>query len=306
MKFKQLSALALASVITISQVGQVNALSDAPQANGEYTAKINMLVDGKTEESMCDQFFDKDAEVTIDGDSAKIDIYVVETISMFPNLTEQINNVVVTDGTASIDTNGPDRVMDENGNFVGNIEGTSVSTDKITLTVPKEKLLADKLDLSANVTAMNSVQHFDLKISNYSGEGEQTPDPELPPTQTKSSTVTATVPLNESTYEVTVPQTINLGALSTTTDATTEYEVDVEMTNGNDNLQVVVSSDNKGTLTAGDDTIEFTNTFGENGEKIFTQTGTVNGELSVAASEVQGVSATTYNGTLNFNITSQK
>ena len=103
-----------------------------------------------------------------------------------------------------------------------------------------------------------------------------------------------------------MPQTINLGALSTTTDATTLYEVDVEMTNGNDNLQVVVSSDNKGTLTAGDDTIEFTNTFGENGEKIFTQTGTVNGELSVAASEVQGVSATTYNGTLNFNITSQK
>ena len=301
MKFKQLSALALASMITVSQVGQVNAASRQSLENGNHTDKITMLKDGEEKASMCDALFDSDTEISINGDNATVSIYVVDKITMFGSEKEgpQITNVIVEGQNATYETEVEDRVFDKTNGMFGIVAGSTLEADKISFTVPKDRLTKEVINIQADVTGMGgATQHFDMKLENYTGSG----------IETQSSTVTGTILPNESTYEVTVPETINLGEMNTTDGATQTYEIDVNMVKGNDNLEVVVTADTTGQLkTDANETIDFTNTFGTDGTQTFTQTGNQEGTLSVSASEVAGASAgTTYNGTLNFNITTNK
>ena len=299
MKFKQISAIALSSMVVMSQIGYVNAASDAPQTSGEYTAKIEMLKDGEQKPSMCDGFFDRDVEVSINGETTQIDIYVVSDKGgkNKPTLSEVVVGPEDGGTTAVYKTHAEERVMDIAGSLAGVKPGDTKMTDKITITVPTEELLEDSIDISAKVNMINTTQSFDAKITAYTSTEQ--------PAITKSSTVTGVVAANESTYEVVVPSTIDLGEMNTSEDSTVNYELDVTMTKGNDELSVTVSSDASGKLTTdSNETIEFTNDFES---KTFTETGKAQGTLSVAKEEIADVSAgTTYSGTLNFNIKTNK
>ena len=318
MKFKKLSLLAVAGIVSVSQVVYINAASDAPQVEGDYTAKIKILKDGSDETSMSDVFFDRDAEISIKGNDAYVSIYVANPVPGFDGYEQTLSDVVVgkDDGgrEAKYEIKAAEREMDIEGGMMPDVAGTVMTTDKITLHVDKDELLEDSIDVTAaiNPGVMGMVQNFDLEVSDYIAleepeEPEEPEVPEIPETETKTVPVTATVKLNQSTYEVIVPSTIDIGNLTVEDGGSSKYEVEVDMKKGNDGLKVLVETEEEGSLTAGDHKIKFSNEFGQDGSKTFTESEIEEGTLKVDGSQIEGVSSgTTYDGILNFNIKTTK
>lgn len=308
------AALALTLVAGVSGVSTVSAAEES-LANGSYDAGIHFYKStDSTSLSMCDSIFAHEADVTLTDDSATLTFYVAYPIPAFSTMGTDgtIKDVTVSyDGatyTAASDiTTQPSKTFDTTGALFGINAGDSLTTQVISVDLPREAV--DTFDEGLNVSAyvnvvMMSTQQFIVKVTDLSAnsttEDTKTEDTttEATETTTKEVEVSANVAAPAATYEVTIPETVTLGTLSAEEDNSFDFEVAVEAQNLGTGYVEVVSSE-EGTLTSGENTLAFTNSFGT---QKTSDNATLTGSFTVKAADVKAAAAGDYTGTVNFNI----
>ena len=282
----------------------------ADYTDGDYTGEIHFLnANGSGDYSMCDPIFVHEAELALTADNAELTFYVAYPIPSFPDLGTDgtILDVVLTvDGTeytAESDiTTKPEKVFDTTAGLFGITEGESYPTQVLTVDLPRDAvddLEAGTVSASAYVNSvMDSTQNFLIQVTNIQSVGGETE-----PADTKDMQITADVQevVSEPTYTVNVPESIELGTLSTEEDNSSHYTVDVAASNLNGTLSV--SAPETGNLTSGDNTLAFANSFGTQNVTADTENGKLSGAISVSASDVAAAAAGNYTGTTTFSIT---
>ena len=283
----------------------------ADYTDGDYTGEIHFLnANGSGDYSMCDPIFVHEAELALTADNAELTFYVAYPIPSFPDLGTDgtILDVVLTvDGTeytAESDiTTKPEKVFDTTATLFGITEGESYPTQVLTVDLPRDAvddLEAGTVSASAYVNSvMNSTQNFFIQVTNIQSVGGETE----PAEETQDMEITADVQevVSEPTYTVTVPESVELGTLSTEEDNSLPYTVDVAASNLNGTLSV--SAPEIGNLTNGDNTLAFANSFGTQNVTADTEDGKLSGAISVSASDVAAAAAGNYTGTTTFSIT---
>ena len=283
----------------------------ADYTDGDYTGEIHFLnANGSGNYSMCDPIVVHEAELALTADNAELTFYVAYPIPAFPDLGTDgtILDVVLTvDGTGytaeSDITTKPEKVFDTTaGGLFGITEGESYPTQVLTVDLPRDAvddLEAGTVSASAYVNSvMNSTQNFLIQVTNIQSVGGETE-----PADTKDMQITADVQevVSEPTYTVNVPESIELGTLSTEEDNSSPYTVDVAASNLNGTLSV--SAPETGNLTSGDNTLAFANSFGTQNVTADTENSKLSGAISVSASDVAAAAAGNYTGTTTFSIT---
>ncbi len=305
MRIKRLVAGILAATMMLS-TGAMTA-SATELTDGDYKATFDLYQDGQETLSMCDPLFGAEADVTVSGDDATIKFYVANPIGVFGEFENgTLSTFTMTyDGAnyeGSIEVKNEDAVyFDKSSAASFGIEaGNTYSCDTVTVTVPVAAITQDKVDMSATVTAMGNLTEFDCEFLTFTAVNDDAADDDAAG-DVKEVPVTATVEVNNTTYTVTVPETVPFGTLSSAEDNTVNFAVEVEVNAGNDNKAVQVSAEATGELAAGTEAIAFTNSFGT---QTFAATGTGNGTLTVLADAVAGIAAGEYAGTVSFAISS--
>ena len=282
----------------------------ADYTDGNYTGEIHCLnANGTGAASMCDPIFVHEAELALTADNAELTFYVAYPIPSFPDLGTDgtILDVVLTvDGTGytaeSDITTKPEKVFDTTATLFGITEGESYPTQVLTVDLPRDAvddLEAGTVSASAYVNSvMNSTQNFFIQVTNIQSVGGETE-----PADTEDMQITADVQevVSEPTYTVNVPESIELGTLSTEEDNSSHYTVDVAASNLNGTLSV--SAPETGNLTSGDNTLAFANSFGTQNVTADTENSKLSGAISVSASDVAAAAAGNYTGTTTFSIT---
>ncbi|OUN90001.1 hypothetical protein [Blautia sp. An46] len=282
----------------------------ADYTDGDYTGEIHFLnANGSGNYSMCDPIFVHEAELALTADNAELTFYVAYPIPSFPDLGTDgtILDVVLTvDGTGytaeSDITTKPEKVFDTTAGLFGITKGESYPTQVLTVDLPRDAvddLEAGTVSASAYVNSvMNSTQNFLIQVTNIQSVGGETE-----PADTKDMQITADVQevVSEPTYTVNVPESIELGTLSTEEDNSSHYTVDVAASNLNGTLSV--SAPETGNLTSGDNTLAFANSFGTQNVTADTENSKLSGAISVSASDVAAAAAGNYTGTTTFSIT---
>ena len=282
----------------------------ADYTDGDYTGEIHFLnANGSGNYSMCDPIVVHEAELALTADNAELTFYVAYPIPAFPDLGTDgtILDVVLTvDGTGytaeSDITTKPEKVFDTTAKLFGITEGESYPTQVLTVDLPRDAvddLEAGTVSASAYVNSvMNSTQNFLIQVTNIQSVGGETE-----PADTKDMQITADVQevVSEPTYTVNVPESIELGTLSTEEDNSSPYTVDVAASNLNGTLSV--SAPETGNLTSGDNTLAFANSFGTQNVTADTENSKLSGAISVSASDVAAAAAGNYTGTTTFSIT---
>ena len=273
--------------------------------DGKYTANITMKKDNEQADSMCASFFAAKADININGDNATITSYVVNPVPAFPpessgNYKEVLKDVKATvSGTEYVATIGSDFVnkeFDKTG-MSGVKVGETYPCNAISITVPKAALSQEHIDLVAFVNVvMKTNVDFDMVLSNITSTGSTAPSVEE---TTKDVTVTATVAASKADYNVTIPESISFGELSTKQNTVKNFDVVVNMTGGNDGGKVKVIAEGSGNLVSGTEKIAFSNDFGT---KEFTGTTTQSGSLTVLSNDVKNAKPGNYTGTTTFTI----
>lgn len=278
----------------------------ADYTDGDYTGEIHFLnANGSGNYSMCDPIFVHEAELALTADNAELTFYVAYPIPSFPDLGTDgtILDVVLTvDGTGytaeSDITTKPEKVFDTTANLFGITEGESYPTQVLTVDLPRDAvddLETGTVSASAYVNSvMNSTQNFFIQVTNIQSVGGA---------DTEDMQITADVQevVSEPTYTVNVPESIELGTLSTEEDNSSHYTVDVAASNLNGTLSV--SAPETGNLTSGDNTLAFANSFGTQNVTADTENSKLSGAISVSASDVAAAAAGNYTGTTTFSIT---
>ena len=282
----------------------------ADYIDGNYTGEIHFLnANGTGAASMCDPIFVHEAELALTADNAELTFYVAYPIPAFPDLGTDgtILDVVLTvDGTEytaeSDTTTKPEKIFDTESSLFGITEGESYPTQVLTVDLPRDAvddLEAGTVSASAYVNSvMDSTQNFLIQVTNIQSVGGETE-----PADTKDMQITADVQevVSEPTYTVNVPESIELGTLSTEEDNSSHYTVDVAASNLNGTLSV--SAPETGNLTSGDNTLAFANSFGTQNVTADTENSKLSGAISVSASDVAAAAAGNYTGTTTFSIT---
>lgn len=290
----------------------------ADYTDGNYTGEIHFLnANGSGAASMCDPIFVHEAELALTADNAELTFYVAYPIPAFPAMGTDgtILDVVLTVNdaqyTAESDiTTKPEKVFDTTSGLFGITEGESYPTQVLTVDLPRDAvddLEAGTVAASAYVNSvMNSTQNFFVQVTDLQSVGGETEDPdqpEVPAEDTQDMQISADVEeaVSAPSYTVTVPSSVKMGTLSTETDNSLTYTVDVEASNLNGNLSV--SAPGTGNLTSGDNTLAFANSFGTQNVTADTENGQLSGAISVSASDVAAAAAGNYTGTTTFSIT---
>ena len=290
----------------------------ADYTDGNYTGEIHFLnANGTGAASMCDPIFVHEAELALTADNAELTFYVAYPIPSFPDQGTDgtILDVVLTvddaQYTAESDiTTKPEKVFDTTSSLFGITEGESYPTQVLTVDLPRDAvddLEAGTVAASAYVNSvMNSTQNFYVQVTDLQSVGGETEDPdqpEVPAEDTQDMQISADVEeaVSAPSYTVTVPSSVKMGTLSTETDNSLTYTVDVEASNLNGTLSV--SAPGTGNLTSGDNTLAFANSFGTQNVTADTENGQLSGAISVSASDVAKAAAGNYTGTTTFSIT---
>ncbi len=115
------------------------------------------------------------------------------------------------------------------------------------------------------------------------------------------STVSATAPINEASYMLEVPSEIRVGEVSFEEDTQINYEISLEVLEGNveEDYSFEVSSATNGTLTNDKNVLAYTNTLGT---QYFTKTQTNQASFVIAKEDARKVSAGTYQGEVVFSV----
>src|SRR5699024_5664767 len=104
----------------------------------------------------------------------------------------------------------------------------------------------------------------------------------------------------EPEYTVTVPETVSMGTLSADKDTAMEYSLNVDATNLNGTL--TISAPAAGSLTNGDNTLAFANSFGSQSVTEDVADKTLSGKLTVSGADVAKAAAGNYTRTTTFMI----
>ena len=308
MRLKKITAGAVAAAMMATMM--CGSAFAADYADGDYTGEIHFLnANGTGAASMCDPIFVHEAEVTLDADSAELTFYVAYPIPAFPALGTDgtILDVVLTvDGTeyeAESDiTTKPEKVFDTTSSLFGITEGESYPTQVLTVDLPRDAvddLEAGTVSASAYVNSvMNSTQNFFIQVTDLQlvGGGETDAD-----TQDMQITADVEEQISSPSYNVTVPSSVNIGTLSSEKDNAMPYAVDVEADSLNGTVSVTAPE--TGSLTKGDNTLAFTNSFGTKTVSEDTTGTKLSGTISISAEAVEAAAAGNYTGTTTFSIT---
>ena len=309
MRLKKITAGAVAAAMMATMM--CGSAFAADYADGDYTGEIHFLnANGSGAASMCDPIFVHEAEVTLDADSAELTFYVAYPIPAFPDLGTDgtILDVVLTvDGTeyeAESDiTTKPEKVFDTTSSLFGITEGESYPTQVLTVDLPRDAvddLEAGTVSASAYVNSvMNSTQNFFIQVTDLQsvGGGEDT-DADTQDMQI-SADVEETV--SAPSYTVTVPSAVSLGTLSAEKNNAMVYAVDVKAESLDGTLSVTAPE--AGSLTNGDNTLAFANSFGTQTVNADTAGTKLSGTISISAEAVEAAAAGNYTGTTTFSIT---
>ena len=336
--FKKVLSLSLASIMMFSvaafnanatEAPTYTAVSGVPTEDGTYRANTTMWNDNYVvgqQASMCDVMFSEYVDFVIEGDEVTIDLFVLKPVPNFPDLgvdgtlkdVQFSYGEKVEDGEATITSgvglNGPydpttniDTLYDRN--FVkanpgfGIVADTVYPTQKLTVTMPVQALAETHIDVQAFVNVvMMSTQNFNMELTNIEKlVGGDTTGPTEPENETRDVVISASVPENQSTFTVEVPESVDMGNLRFTEDTVISYSVNVNFVAGNDNKAVQVSTEDMGVIKceAGDETIAFANDFGT---QKTSETQTLTGNITVTADDVQAAPVGDYTGTMTFEI----
>lgn len=282
----------------------------AEYTDGEYTGEIHFLnANGSGNASMCDPIFVHEAEVTIDADSAELTFYVAYPIPAFPDqgtdgtIKDVVLSVEGTEYTAISDiTTKPEKIFDANGALFGITAGETYPTQILTVDLPRDAvddLAAGTVAASAYVNAvMNSTQKFFVQVTDLQPTGES----ETPEMESRDMEITAEVEeaVSAPSYTVTVPETLEMGALSTEQDNVFEYTVNVAASDLNGIL--AVAAPENGQLLSGNNTLAFTNSFGTQNISEDTTGTEINGQISITKENVKAAEAGNYTGTTTFSV----
>lgn len=304
----------LSGVLTAAMLGTMmcSTAFAADLTNGDYTGEIHFLnANGSGAASMCDPIFVHEAELTLTDDAAELTFYVAYPIPAFPDLGTDgtILDVVLTvddtEYTAESDiTTKPEKVFDTTSALFGITEGEQYPTQVLTVELPRDvtgDLEAGTVSASAYVNSvMNSTQNFFIQVTNLQAVGESGEDTGE---DTQDMQITADVEeqISQPSYMVSVPDSVSMGTLSSENDNTQSYTVNVTASDLNGTLSVTAPG--TGSLTNGDNTLAFTNSFGTQNVTEDTEGTALNGAISVSAEAVAAAAAGNYTGTTTFSIT---
>ena len=272
-------------------------------ANGEYKATIHFHnASDPVNYSMCDSIFAHEAEVSLTDTDAELTFYVAYPIPAYP---EQGTDGTITDvkmtyngseytGTSDIETKAK-KTFDTTGALFGITAGDELATQAVTIELPREAVasFSDGIKTSAYVNVvMNSNTDFVVKITDMKKVTVPTN------TSEQSAEVTADVAAAAPSYEVTIPESISMGTLSTANDNTKQFKVNVTAENlGTGKVEVTTAA--SGELTSGSNKLAFANSFGTQSTS---ETKDLTGTLTVKAADVRSAAAGNYTGTANFTI----
>ncbi|WP_317854229.1 hypothetical protein [Chakrabartyella piscis] len=327
-KFNKLVSAAVATAMVMGTVVPTMAYTGTvPTEDGTYTTDSVMAyqyypyLTGTTVASMCNGVFAAEADIEISGDDAILKLYVCNPTPTWGGLDTGIlsNAAITVDGVeyageltsiGTIDADAAVKPFSQDSSFFGISAGESYACDTMEFTIPKTALAGttttyngndiehDLIAISAFVNlVMNSEQDFFLDL-NYADAPEVT---------SQTMDITATVPANVATYDVTIPQSVEMGELSTTEDTVVSYEVEVDADNISKSI-TVETTDATLTDASGSVSLALVNAFGEEGVATFAESGTTSGSLTVAAADVAKIAtdaAQSLTGSITFTITAK-
>lgn len=324
MKLKKL----LSAALTVAMVGtafSATALA-APKeyANGKYTATVHFLHETKDQLSMCDPLFVHTADLTFTDDTLSLEMYVANPVPAFPEQGADgtVKNVKITipdsaygpqeyEVKSDMETKAV-KEFDTSNSLFGIEAGSKLTTQKLSVDLPRKAI--SELEKGAKTVAyvnvvMNNESTLRTQLSDIKAVEESKPDagtPEVPTvTETKSSQITADVKevISKPEYNVTVPQSIALGTLSSEKDNELSYKVNVKASNLN-GATVTVTAPESGKLLSGKNEIAFANSFGTKSvSKDTAEAGQdLTGSVKVTKETVKAAKAGNYAGTTTFAI----
>ena len=261
---------------------------------------------------MCDPIFVHEADVELTADSAELTFYVAYPIPAFPDqgtdgtVKDVKFTVDGTEYTAESDiTTKPEKEFDTAAALFGVNAGDVLPTQVLTVELPRDvldDLEAGTVAASAYVNVvMNSTQNFFVKVTDLQAAGgSQEPGGDTQNQQNMQITADVQEVVSEPEYTVTVPESANMGTLSTEKDNVTGYSVEVDAANLNGEL--TISAPAAGNLTNGDNTLAFANSFGSQSVTEDATDQKLNGTLTVSGEDVAKAAAGNYTGTTTFTI----
>lgn len=305
MKLKRLGAAIMAAAMTIGASGISTFAATDTVANGSYTGVATMYQQANpTATSMCNLFFCNYAGVTVTDDATEITLRVISPVSMGttvydPTLTDvtlTYNDVAYT--AVSEDVSYEDTIVaTQDFAIVGITAGESYTYQEMVFELPADAVdaLDDGIAVSAYVNAvMASTQNFILKVTDMTLNNVDS---------SKSMEITASIEPEavEPSYTVVVPESIALGTLSAETDNSQAYTVKVATYNLAGTISVTAPE--TGSLTSGENTLAFANSFGTQSVTDVDSTGVeLSGNISVTAADVAAAASGNYTGTTTFAI----
>lgn len=284
-----------------------NTEARAAIANGDYKATIHFHnATNPANYSMCDSIFAHEAELSLTDEQAELTFYVAYPIPAFAdqgtdgtikNVKMTYNDVEYT-GESDIETKAK-KTFDTTGALFGITAGDELTTQAVTVDLPREAAasFSEGIETSAYVNVfMNNTADFVVKITDMKKATASTTTPTE--TSEQSAEVTAAVGSAASSYEVTIPETISMGTLSTTADTSKKFTVNVTADDlGTGRIEVKTAA--SGELLSGSNKLAFTNNFGTQSAAA---TKDLTGTITVKAADVKSAAAGNYTGTANFTI----
>ena len=253
---------------------------------------------------MCDPIFAHEADIELTAENAELTFYVAYPIPAYPDQGTDgtVKDVVFTVGETeyrveSDITTKPEKVFDTTAALFGINAEDSLTTQVLTVELPRDvlnDLEAGTVPVSAYVNVvMNSTQNFFVQVTDLqTAGGAQNPGGDTQNTQDMEITADVAEAVSEPEYTVTVPESVAMGTLSAEKANVSDYSVDVTADNLNGTL--TISTPESGTLTSGDNTLAFTNSFGSQDVTKDANGTKLSGQLTVTAENVAAAAAGNY------------
>lgn len=309
--FKQVASAALAFALVAGSTNMTAFAAEDTFTNGSYTGTIHFHnASNPANYSMCDSIFAHTADIVLTDDNAELTFYVAYPVPSFSDqgVDGTISDVTMTyDGTVyqaeSDITTKAEKTFDTTGALFGITAGDSLPTQAISVTLPREA--ADSLDEGLETSAfvnvvMNTTTAFVVKVTDLTAVSSDNneEDSVATETSTKEVEVSADIAAPAATYTVTIPESVAFGTLSAETDNSLDFSVEVAAANMGTGY-VEVASAQTGSLTSGENSLAFANSFGT---QQASEDTTLTGSFSVKAADVAKAAAGNYTGTVTFTI----
>lgn len=262
MRMKKSIAFLTTAVLAVSSMGFTAFAGDAaPAEDGDYSATTTVYYNGKYESgtlSMAANLFMDTSDITINGDTADVKMYVVNPIPAYTGwdgapisdvIISSIDGETSVEGTVTYEENVEDRVIRVTGEVGSNIFGvnsySAYSCEVLSFTIPVSMLDDDYINVEAYVAhVMESTNNFDIAFTNYA-------DP-VGDVAASVQTVPVTAKMVAApTYSVTIPEAIDLGDIVLGEMITVPYEVAVVADSIADGKEIRVSTSNLSYMTLG-------------------------------------------------------